>query len=292
MKNIKRICISIILISIALTMTVAAHSGNITGWKEKNSNKITKYNNEYYGYHKESGVIHYHKVKWDEQNKKWKIVDPDIYYNEKFQITKEAEDNERKEVTFEEAVDGDTAKFIMDGKKITVRFLAIDTPESVHPNKEVEPYGKEASDFTKERLSNATNIILEFDQKSDKQDKYGRYLAWIWVDGQLLQEELIKEGLAKTEYIYGEYKYLEQIQEEENNAKSKKIGIWKDEIQENLEDEKDQNIITNNTDKGNTIKNERYRVEIIIATIIMIAIAMILKKIQKKMKKSKSKSKK
>ena len=46
-------------------------------------------------------------------------------------------------VKFYDCVDGDTAKFIYKDEKITARFLAIDTPETVHPTKEEEVYGKD-----------------------------------------------------------------------------------------------------------------------------------------------------
>ena len=51
-------------------------------------------------------------------------------------------------VEFYDCVDGDTAKFLYKEEKITARFLAIDTPETVHPTKEEEAYGKEASKYT------------------------------------------------------------------------------------------------------------------------------------------------
>ena len=50
--------------------------------------------------------------------------------------------NEKKEVKFSSCIDGDTARFIMDKKEIKVRFLAIDTPETNHPKKGEEPYGR------------------------------------------------------------------------------------------------------------------------------------------------------
>ena len=55
--------------------------------------------------------------------------------------------NEKKEVEFKSCIDGDTARFIMDKEEIKVRFLAIDTPETNHPKKGEEPYGKEAKEF-------------------------------------------------------------------------------------------------------------------------------------------------
>lgn len=68
--------------------------------------------------------------------------------------------NERKEVKFLSCVDGDTAKFILDEDEIKARFLAIDTPETVHPTKKEEPYGKEASNYTCDKLTNAKKLLL------------------------------------------------------------------------------------------------------------------------------------
>ena len=133
---------------------------------------------------------------------------------------------EEIKVKFSKCVDGDTAKFIYKKEEITARFLAIDTPESVHPTIGEEKYGKEASDYTCDRLTNAKEIILEFDANSDKTDKYDRYLVWIFVDGELLQEELIEMGYAEVAYLYDDYKYTEQLEKVQEKAKSKKIGIW------------------------------------------------------------------
>ena len=129
-------------------------------------------------------------------------------------------------VKFNKCIDGDTASFILDEEIIKVRFLAIDTPESVHPKKEVDPIGILASNYTCEKLKNAKEIKLEYDPGSNKKDKYSRLLAWIWVDNSLLQEELIKLGYAKVYYIYGNYKYTTQLYEIEEKAKKDKLGIW------------------------------------------------------------------
>ncbi len=136
--------------------------------------------------------------------------------------------NEKIEVKFKSCIDGDTARFIMDNEEIKVRFLAIDTPETNHPTKKEEPYGKEAKEYTCGKITNANKIELEFDEKSDKKDKYDRYLAWVYVDDSLLQIELIQNGLAKVAYIYGDYLYVDKLKEEEALAKDKKIGLFSD----------------------------------------------------------------
>lgn len=136
--------------------------------------------------------------------------------------------NEKVEVEFSRCVDGDTAKFILNDKEITARFLAIDTPETVHPTKGVEPFGKDASNYTCDKLTNAKKIVLEYDEGSDKTDKYDRHLVWVYYDDNFLQEELIKLGYAKVAYLYGDYKYTIDLQNAEVVAKSDKKGIWND----------------------------------------------------------------
>ena len=134
--------------------------------------------------------------------------------------------NEKKEVEFKSCIDGDTARFIMDKEEIKVRFLAIDTPETNHPKKGEEPYGKEAKEFTCNRITNASKIELEFDDNSDKKDKYNRYLAWVYTDGTLLQSELVEKGFAKVAYIYGNYAYTDELKEKEEQAKDEKVGMY------------------------------------------------------------------
>lgn len=135
---------------------------------------------------------------------------------------------EKQSVTFSKCVDGDTAKFIINEKEETVRFLAVDTPETKHPTKGEEPYGKEASNYTCNKLKNATKIELEYDSNSTKTDKYGRYLAWVFVDDNLLQAELVKNGLAEVAYLYGDYKYTNLLKDYEQNAIVSKVGMYSD----------------------------------------------------------------
>ncbi len=138
---------------------------------------------------------------------------------------------EQRKVKLVKCVDGDTARFEVDGEEKRVRFLAVDTPESVHPKKKVEKYGKEASNYTCSRLTNAKKIILEYDDNSTKTDKYDRQLAWVFVDDELLQKDLVEKGYAKVAYLYGKYKYTDILKEEELKAKAKKVKIWADQVE-------------------------------------------------------------
>ena len=130
---------------------------------------------------------------------------------------------QKLEVTLDSCVDGDTAWFILNNERIKTRFLAIDTPESTNKK---EPYGKEASDFTCNILSNASKIEIEYDPNSDKLDKYDRHLVWIFVDDNLLQDLIIKNGLGEVAYLYGDYQYTYILEASQLIAKTSKIGIW------------------------------------------------------------------
>lgn len=131
--------------------------------------------------------------------------------------------NDRISVSLYKCVDGDTAWFTVNNKNIKVRFLAINTPESTN---KIEKFGKEASEYTCNKLKNSKKIELEYDDNSDKTDKYNRDLAWIFVDNDLLQRKLIEKGYAEVKYLYGDYKYTNKLLESEIIAKNRKLNIW------------------------------------------------------------------
>ena len=140
-------------------------------------------------------------------------------------ITVQAAVSKKQTAKFVRGVDGDTAKLSVKGKTYTFRFLAIDTPETVKPNTPPAFMGKKASNYTKSALEKAEKIEVQYD--GNRTDKYGRKLAWIFVDGQLLQDKLVKKGYARVYYIYGKYKYTNKLRASEKVAKRKKLGIWK-----------------------------------------------------------------
>lgn len=179
---------------------------------------------------------------------------------------------EEIEVKFSKCVDGDTAKFIYKDEVITARFLAIDTPESVHPTIGEEPYGKEASNYTCSTLEKAEEIILEFDSNSDKTDKYDRYLVWVFVDGKLLQKQLISKGYAEVAYLYDDYKYTDELEKAQEKAKDKKVGIWSDEV---VHETKKEEIIEGNESSINNVYDEKYSNVVFIAVIIALIIIFI-----------------
>lgn len=120
---------------------------------------------------------------------------------DEFKLTKDYEGKDFIEdgigrVTFVSHVDGDTTIFrTLKGQVITVRYLGVDTPESTY---KVEPWGFAASNFVKNVMMNAIKnnlpIVLQADElKTERVDSTGkRYLAWVWVDGRLINLELVE----------------------------------------------------------------------------------------------------
>lgn len=176
----------------------------------------------------------------------------------------------KDKVTFSKCVDGDTFKVLLDDKEYTVRMLAIDTPESVHPSKGVEYYGKEASDFTCDKVTKAKTIELEYDDNSDKLDKYGRLLAWVFVDGELLQQTLIEQGYAKVAYLYGDYKYTNMLQEKQELAEVTNLGIWNMEAKLGYE-----NTLGVTKQEESTKENTYSKQDIIIIVILLLIIIFV-----------------
>jgi endonuclease YncB( thermonuclease family) len=107
-------------------------------------------------------------------------------------------------------VDGDTVKIDYEGKDTKVRLIGVDTPETVHPNKPVEPFGKEASAFTKNLLL-GESVYLRFD--GNKTDKYGRMLAYLYraPDGLFVNLEIVRQGYgyAETQFRSNTWSYSE-----------------------------------------------------------------------------------
>jgi micrococcal nuclease len=208
------------IIIILFSINVFASGGTLK------QNSIIECNGKYYGNH--GNPLHWHEVskkddKWVSVSKETEI--PACYIKPV---------NEMEKVSVYKCSDGDTARFLIKGVEKKVRFLAIDTPE-VDKN---EPYSKEARDYTCNALKNANEIYLEYDSNSDREDKYGRVLAFVHVDGVLLEKGLVERGYAKVAYIYGDYAHVDELRQAEERAKANNLGIWEEIV---LGEEKEEN---------------------------------------------------
>ncbi len=175
-------------------------------------------------------------------------------------------------VKYAACIDGDTFKIYLNDELATVRLLAVDTPETKKEDKMAEYYANEASDYTCKKIKKAKKIVLEYDDNSKKFDKYDRILAWVFIDGELLQRDLVSNGYAKVAYLYDDYKYTNILLEKQEAASAKNIGIWNDKARKNYEANLDSDCI-------NIEKYENY--EVFIITIIFLIMAIVLKYLRK-----------
>ncbi len=128
--------------------------------------------------------------------------------------------------------DGDTISVVKKGEslksKVTVRILGLDTPEKYKTRTGyVECYGEEASEYAKKLLLNKT-VYLEFDDSQDKQDRYGRLLAHVFLENnENYQAKVIKNGYGFS-YVYKhKTKYFDLYSDSEKKAKLSNLGVWK-----------------------------------------------------------------
>jgi len=125
----------------------------------------------------------------------------------------------------EYVVDGDTLR-LADENRTYIRLIGADTPETVKSNTPAQPFGPEATRFTTDAIAqNGNKVRITFD--GTQIDKYGRTLAMVWLGDTLLNEQLIRDGLARAEI---QYNYSQEMKNRfrtaENQAKREKRGIW------------------------------------------------------------------
>ncbi|MFN2490542.1 MAG: thermonuclease family protein [Actinomycetota bacterium] len=120
-------------------------------------------------------------------------------------------------------VDGDTIEVQLDDETTDVRLIGIDTPETVHPSEPVECYGPAASDFTSAALQGDA-VRLGFDV--ERQDQYGRTLAYVWDEGELFNQVLVAKGFATVTTYPPNVRYVERFLAAQRDARQHDRGLW------------------------------------------------------------------
>jgi len=145
-------------------------------------------------------------------------------------------------------VDGDTIKINYNGKVESVRLVGIDTPETVHPTKTVECFGKEASDKMKELVEGKT-VTLVVDKSGTGRDKYQRLLRYVYLDdGTFVNKEMVKQGYAYA-YVTYPFDYMDDFKTSQSEAKNNKLGLWADGVCDSFTTSSNSNTITNTTNE-------------------------------------------
>jgi micrococcal nuclease len=137
---------------------------------------------------------------------------------------------ERLKASVIRVVDGDTLQVEVSGQKERVRLIGVDTPETKHPKKGVEYYGKEAFAFAQSCLSGRV-VWLEFDV--GQRDRYRRLLAYVWLEEneqdtrKMFNSVLLIEGYAQLMTIPPNVKYVDQFRQYQTEARENKRGLWR-----------------------------------------------------------------
>lgn len=128
-------------------------------------------------------------------------------------------------------IDGDTLLLASEAKatergaaSFRLRLLGIDCPETVKPDQPVEPWGPEASEFTREYLQ-AGRARLRFDNR--RVDQYGRHLGYVFVGERMLNEELVRAGLARVSIYPGDSEAIGgRLRKAQQEARIAGRGLW------------------------------------------------------------------
>ncbi len=118
------------------------------------------------------------------------------------------------------AVDGDTILLANDER---VRYIGINTPETKHPYKAVERFGKEASEYNRD-LVEGKWVRLEYDV--EKRDRYARLLAYVYVNGTFVNAKLVEEGYAQVYTVPPNVKHQELFLRLQRGARENNRGLW------------------------------------------------------------------
>jgi micrococcal nuclease len=124
-------------------------------------------------------------------------------------------------------VDGDTIHVRVDGEDETVRYIGVDTPETVKPDTPVQCFGKKASAYN-HRLVDGELVRLRFDV--ERRDRYGRLLAYVYrrKDGLFVNDALVRNGYATTLTIPPNVAHAGDFRALERRAREAQRGLWRE----------------------------------------------------------------
>jgi micrococcal nuclease len=120
-------------------------------------------------------------------------------------------------------VDGDTIEVRLAGKVEDVRYIGVDTPETVKPGAPVDCFGPQASAFN-HRLVEGRRVKLVFDVQ--RRDVYGRLLAYVYLGKRFVSAELVRRGLARTLTIPPDDRFAGYLKRLEIAASRAGRGLW------------------------------------------------------------------
>jgi len=125
--------------------------------------------------------------------------------------------------TVERVIDGDTIQVRLGDRIETVRYIGVNTPETVHPARGIEPYGLAASAFNR-CLVEGRQVRLELD--AEPRDHYGRLLAYVYTDSLFVNAELIWQGYAQVMTVPPNVRHAGEFVSLQRQARLTDRGLW------------------------------------------------------------------
>lgn len=168
----------------------------------------------------------------DEELEKIKAKASDLFKEINNALWNNLNDSEFEKALVKRVVDGDTIVVVLNGLDEKVRLIGVNTPESAGKYKNnPQPYGKEASSFTKRSLLGS---IVYFEKDVGDKDKYGRLLRYVWLEEpsngnleeNMFNAVLLKEGYANVMTIQPNVKYQKVFVNIEKKARNNDKGLW------------------------------------------------------------------
>jgi micrococcal nuclease len=120
-------------------------------------------------------------------------------------------------------VDGDTIDVDLNGVIKRIRYIGMDTPETVDPDSPVECFGPEASERNQALVAGQ---MVELEKDVSETDQYGRLLRYVYVGDRMINEELVLEGFATVATFPPDVKYIDRFVEAERQAREAGRGLW------------------------------------------------------------------
>jgi micrococcal nuclease len=120
-------------------------------------------------------------------------------------------------------VDGDTILVRLDGRRERLRYIGIDTPESVTPDRPVECFGRAAAEENR-RLVGGRTVTLTADE--ERRDRFGRLLAYVRVGDRFVNAELVRRGFATTLEVPPNLRHAARLRSLEREARRAGRGLW------------------------------------------------------------------
>jgi micrococcal nuclease len=122
-------------------------------------------------------------------------------------------------------VDGDTIHVRVGDRVEKVRYIGVNAPELHHPRKGEEPGGREAAEVNRTLVS-GRHVRLEMDVQA--RDRYGRLLAYVWVDDTMINAELVRRGYAQVMTVPPNVRHQALFLTREREARQAQRGLWRE----------------------------------------------------------------